>query len=71
MQKNQKIHNHIFPNLNKYENLSKKYKSVTLTTEISNFNFDGVSLFNYLNSTQKKPGFIFQKIPTGERECFL
>lgn len=65
MQKNQKIHNHIFPNLNKYENLSKKYKSVTLTTEISNFNFDGVSLFNYLNSTQKKPGFIFQKIPTG------
>lgn len=65
MQKNQKIHNHIFPNLNKYEKLSKEYKSVTLSTEISNFNIDGVSLFNYLSSVQKIPGFIFQKIPSG------
>ncbi len=39
MQKNQKIHNHIFPNLNKYENLSKKYKSVTLKIPVTLLGF--------------------------------
>ena len=67
MQKDQKIHNHIFPDIDKYKRLSEQYKSIVISIEIPNFNSDGVLLLSHLNSDQKSPGFIFQRISSGEK----
>ena len=67
MQKDQKIHNHIFTDIDKYKRLSEQYKSIVISIEIPNFNSDGVLLLSHLNSDQKSPGFIFQRISSGEK----
>ena len=53
MQKDQKIHNHIFPDIDKYKRLSEQYKSIVISIEIPNFNSDGVLLLSHLNTTNK------------------